>query len=162
MSFINFNLIIFLPGKTPMTPTQLRQYHLSMICTGASYPFFALVLLTVLKTYFRSTVRLAIMIICGVICLALAMSFARTPQAIVCRIMLYVTAGFPVVIWPMMNDYIDLTGRGITLKERIARQKAARELNQKNDPLVDDVNWRGKLHNHFRFFCVRKTPKSYI
>ena len=110
-----------------------------MICTAASYPFYVLVMWLTIKPYFKNAMRLTILIVGGAICLSLGLIFARTPMAIICRLELYSSITFCVVIYPMMSEYVGLVSRHVTKKEQVARQRAKKECGLLEDPMKDNI-----------------------
>ncbi len=85
-----------------------------MICTAASYPFYLLVMWLIIKPFFRTQIRFLVLLCGSLACLALSLAFARTPMAIICRLELYSSITFCVVIFPMMKEYINLVSHHMT------------------------------------------------
>ena len=85
-----------------------------MICTAASYLFYLLVMWLIIKPFFRTQIRFLVLICGSLACLALSLAFARTPMAIICRLELYDSITFIVVIFPLMKEYINLLGHHMT------------------------------------------------
>lgn len=112
LTFVSCNLVVFLPRyHNVLSPNPDKTLKLEMICTAASYPFYALVMWLVIKPYFRNAIRLTVLIVGGAACLTLGLLFARSPMSIVCRLQLYSSITFCVVIFPMMRDYVSLVSR---------------------------------------------------
>ena len=133
-----------------------------MICTGASYPLLALVLYVNMKPFVRSCTKKAVLIPGLLIALGLVFVFARTPLVIVVKPMLFASIGYSGFIFKMMRDYISLVSKKMTFKERLTRKRSQKELHIENDILKEEITRRKALQNHYKFFCKRKIPKSYI
>lgn len=96
---------------------------------------------------------MALMVIGGVGCITLGMVFARTVESVLCRILLYAVAAYPLIIFNMMSEYISLVSKNLTHKEKLARKRTMKELGLKEDELKDNIGCGRALRNHYRFFC---------
>jgi hypothetical protein len=133
-----------------------------MICTAASYPFFALVMFFVIKPYCKDTVRMIVLFLGVTACVGLNLAFARTPEAIICRFILFSCLITIVFLKTLTFEYISLTSKHVTHKEMLARKLAAKDTESRRDELKENVTFRIAIRNHFRFFCRCKSYKSYI
>jgi hypothetical protein len=159
---VNCNLIIFLPRQDLMTPEQTQLRHREMICTGASYPFYAFTVFLFVKTFFSPNWRVVLLCAGVTTCVVLNVVFARTPEAIICRILLFAALTCGLFLRRMTAEYLGLVSRHLTHKENLARRRTAKDLDSKLDVLKNKVSCKVACRNHCRFFCRRKSYKSYI
>lgn len=113
-TFISCNLVVFLPRLNNKMSPYSNTVKLEMICTAVSYPFYALVIWLTINPTFRTMIRLILLLVGGLACIALSLAFARTPMAIISRLQLYSSITFCIVIFPMMKEYISLVSHHMT------------------------------------------------
>jgi hypothetical protein len=113
-TFISCNLVVFLPRLNNQLTPYPKTVRLEMVCTAISYPLYVLVMWLTIKPFFRTVIRLFVLIAGSLACLALSLAFARNPMAIICRLQLYSSITFCVIIFPMMTEYINLVSHHMT------------------------------------------------
>mmetsp|Transcript_23901 Transcript_23901/g.32033 ORF Transcript_23901/g.32033 Transcript_23901/m.32033 type:complete len:236 (+) Transcript_23901:1120-1827(+) len=131
--------------------------------------FLALCLLATFFWVFKRFIKMKglknkLLIVIQLAYMACAFATAQSVSAVFASVLISVSAIYIFAFRSMALDYLDLVGRKLTVKEREARKKTARDLNLdksadlKNLPLPLKL----RVQRMVNFFFLRKVPPSII
>ena len=113
-----------------------------------------------IKARFRNKYRVCCLITGFIISWIFTLVFVRDFASILAALITNVALGYILVIRPMVEQYIDLVNRHMTMKEYVARRQSSREQCIKDEFKTGTVPFKAAVKNQYRFFCKKKIPKS--